>query len=57
VEKYGGAREAEDNDMRGACWINKTTCAEAHFHARARMHTHTHTHTRKKYVMVIAFPR
>jgi hypothetical protein len=56
VEKYGGAREATDDNkirrMRFACLVSKASCAQAysHAHANARANTHTrkHDHTRAR---------
>ena len=64
VKKYGGSRGAEITTwrMRVACWISKTTRAQAHACARAPTPTHTcarthaHAHT-QKYVILIGFPR
>jgi hypothetical protein len=61
VEKYGTAREAEENMANARCMmINKATRAQAHARARTPITTHActypHTHTHQ-YVTHIAFPR
>jgi hypothetical protein len=52
VKKYGGTRGAEITTwrMRVACWISKTTRAQAHACARAPTPTHTlpRTHARSR---------
>ena len=54
MEKYGGAREATDDNtiwrIRVACWISKATRARAHAHIHALKYT-------EKCVILIAFPR
>jgi hypothetical protein len=48
IEKYGGSREATNDNtrrsMRVACWVSKATRAHAHVHAHAPGHPPTHTH-------------